>query len=167
MEKINKSKLIKSLISSNKLNELILNNSKNIKLFDCTYPSFKGKKLFEKIRIKNAKFLDFDLLKSNNYDSSNQTLGFPDKNQILNFLKENLIKKSDEIILYDQYGIYSSPRVWYLLNIFQIQNIKILDGGLPNWIKNNLPIDRENLNESSNEEENEEISKEHNLYESK
>lgn len=140
------SNLIK-LISPQKLKDCIFHGTsqKNfpIKIFDCTFPSSRGLQIYNKIRIQNACFLSFENFKSNEIiDSNNFTLGFPDKNQIFNFLKTNKIKKSDNIILYDQYGIYSSPRAWFILKAFKINNIYILDGGLPLWIKNNFPIEK-------------------------
>lgn len=160
---------IKSLISPESLNELLTNkqNSINIKLFDCTYPSQKGFNLFKTVRIPSTNFFDFDFFRSNEIINSTElSLGFPNKKQIENFVKKFEIKNSDHIILYDQYGVHSSPRAWFLLSSYNIGNISILNGGLPLWMKNKFPLDTEYCeddyidyedNDNENENENEGI----------
>ncbi|CAL2079887.1 putative 3-mercaptopyruvate sulfurtransferase [Tenacibaculum sp. 190524A02b] len=37
------------------------------------------------------------------------------------------------IVVYDEIGTYSSPRVWWLFKVFGFNNITVLNGGLPNW----------------------------------
>ena len=37
------------------------------------------------------------------------------------------------IVVYDEHGIYSSPRVWWLFKTMGFDNIAVLDGGLPVW----------------------------------
>ncbi|WP_040249164.1 sulfurtransferase [Psychroserpens mesophilus] len=37
------------------------------------------------------------------------------------------------IIVYDNKGMYWSPRVWWLFKTFGFKNIAVLDGGLPEW----------------------------------
>jgi len=56
---------------------------------------------------------------SNQFEIECQTLG---------------INTDDEIIVYDNLGIYTSPRVWWLFKVMGHKKVKVLDGGLPNWI---------------------------------
>ncbi len=44
------------------------------------------------------------------------------------------INSSSEIVVYDNLGIYTSPRVWWLFKIMGHENIKVLNGGLVEWI---------------------------------
>ncbi len=37
------------------------------------------------------------------------------------------------IVVYDDKGIYSSARVWWLFKTFGFKNVAVLDGGLPEW----------------------------------
>ncbi|UNK63213.1 sulfurtransferase [Buttiauxella ferragutiae] len=37
------------------------------------------------------------------------------------------------VVVYDQQGVYSAPRVWWMLKVMGIQNVYLLDGGLPAW----------------------------------
>jgi thiosulfate/3-mercaptopyruvate sulfurtransferase len=43
------------------------------------------------------------------------------------------------IIIYEQEGVFSAPRAWWMLRTFGAQNIYILDGGLRAWSEANLP----------------------------
>ncbi|MCE0828839.1 sulfurtransferase [Buttiauxella sp. A2-C2_NF] len=38
-----------------------------------------------------------------------------------------------KVVVYDQQGIYSAPRVWWMLKVMGIQKVYLLDGGLPAW----------------------------------
>lgn len=37
------------------------------------------------------------------------------------------------MVLYDQLGIYASPRVWWIFKAMELENVAVLDGGLPKW----------------------------------
>ena len=45
------------------------------------------------------------------------------------------INEDDDIMVYDNLGIYTSPRVWWMFKVMGHKNIAVLDGGLPEWIK--------------------------------
>ncbi|MDX1524776.1 MAG: sulfurtransferase [Pseudidiomarina maritima] len=44
------------------------------------------------------------------------------------------IEAGDTIILYDNQGVYSSPRAWFILKAMGIHRVAILNGGLPQWL---------------------------------
>lgn len=43
------------------------------------------------------------------------------------------ISNSSRVVVYDNKGIYTSPRVWWMLKSHGLQNVLILDGGLPEY----------------------------------
>ena len=45
------------------------------------------------------------------------------------------------IVIYEQDGVYSGPRAWWVLKTFGAQNVYVLDGGLHAWIEAGLPTD--------------------------
>lgn len=56
------------------------------------------------------------------------------------------INANSEIVVYDNLGIYTSPRVWWLFKVMGHKNIKVLDGGLVEWINQGYEtINKENL----------------------
>ncbi|MDW3191380.1 MAG: sulfurtransferase [Cytophagales bacterium] len=48
------------------------------------------------------------------------------------------VNNHSTIIVFDNMGIYSSPRVWWLFKTMRHQKVFVLDGGLPEWIKAGL-----------------------------
>jgi len=51
------------------------------------------------------------------------------------------LSDSDTIIVYDGPGMFSAPRVWWLLRIFGAGNTYVLDGGFDSWKAQGLPME--------------------------
>lgn len=80
-----------------------------------------------------ADTINFDIDKCGSDHSSYlpHTLPPPaDLAQQLNLLGVNAETK---IVVYDNRGIYSAPRLWWMLKALQYKHVRILDGGLPAW----------------------------------
>jgi thiosulfate/3-mercaptopyruvate sulfurtransferase len=45
------------------------------------------------------------------------------------------------IVIYEQEGVFSAPRAWWMLRTFGAQEVYILDGGLRAWIEAGFPTD--------------------------
>lgn len=50
------------------------------------------------------------------------------------------INKTSRIVVFDNLGVYSSPRVWWMFKVMGHDEISVLDGGLPEWINSGFPI---------------------------
>jgi len=59
------------------------------------------------------------------------------------------INKDSIIIIYDNIGIYTSPRVKWMFNAMGHKEVAVLDGGLPEWINNNGAIEKSTKKEYS------------------
>ncbi len=44
------------------------------------------------------------------------------------------INQASEIVVYDNLGIYTSPRAWWLFKFMGHEKVKVLNGGLPEWV---------------------------------
>jgi thiosulfate/3-mercaptopyruvate sulfurtransferase len=44
------------------------------------------------------------------------------------------ISNSSRVVLYDQKGVFSAPRGWWMMRLFGHENVAVLDGGLPAWL---------------------------------
>ncbi|TWD57586.1 thiosulfate/3-mercaptopyruvate sulfurtransferase [Agrobacterium vitis] len=51
------------------------------------------------------------------------------------------ISDTDTIVVYDGFGIYSAPRVWWMLRVMGAPNVFVLDGGLDGWKQQGLPLE--------------------------
>ena len=49
------------------------------------------------------------------------------------------ISEQQDIVIYEQDGVFSAPRAWWTLRTFGAQNVYLLDGGLRGWIEAGLP----------------------------
>src|SRR5690606_4813569 len=43
------------------------------------------------------------------------------------------ISETDRIVVYDDGGFISAPRVWWTVRTFGADRVQVLDGGLPKW----------------------------------
>ena len=44
--------------------------------------------------------------------------------------------------VYDATGLYSAARVWWMLRAYRVEDVRILEGGLPRWIKEGRPLEK-------------------------
>jgi len=45
------------------------------------------------------------------------------------------------IVVYDDFGFYSAPRVWWTLRSMGVDQVYVLDGGLPKWQSEERPVE--------------------------
>jgi len=88
-----------------------------------------------KIQIPNARYFDIKNVFSNTSDEFPNAV--PSEEQFTLEAQNIGINKDSAIVVYDDKGIYSSARVWWLFKAFGYDNIAVLDGGLPEWLISN------------------------------
>lgn len=108
---------------------------KNLVILDCTLKNqlLKQPVEIQNLRIKNARFFDVKHKFSDTKDEF--PTAYPSALQFEHEAQELGINKDSIIVVYDANGIYSSPRVWWLFTSMGHQQVYVLDGGLPEWIK--------------------------------
>ena len=50
------------------------------------------------------------------------------------------ITSDAQIVVYDDQGLFSAARAWYMFKSMGHKNIAVLDGGLPAWLKSGFPV---------------------------
>ncbi|AUP81404.1 sulfurtransferase [Flavivirga eckloniae] len=60
---------------------------------------------------------------------------FPESEHFQKAARALGINKNSAIVVYDDKGIYSSARVWWLFKAFGYDNVAVLSGGFPAWKK--------------------------------
>ena len=129
-----------ALVSTDWLRKNIFN--KNIKILDCSWhmpdTARIGKNEFETVHIPGSIFFDLDEF-SMKGDVFPHTL-LPDQ-QFSEMIGEIGITNNDHIIVYDSLGAFSSPRVWWMFHYYGHDQVSILDGGLPKWLKEKKEIE--------------------------
>ncbi len=115
----------------------------NLIILDCSPQSNMSglKPEFENTVIKNARYFDIE------EDFSDLTSGLPHTLPSPEQFQENCRKlgldNSSEIVVYDNLGIYTSPRVWWMFRVMGHEKIAVLDGGLSAWVKAGFPTQTE------------------------
>lgn len=50
------------------------------------------------------------------------------------------LSNNDTIVVYDGPGIFTAPRVWWMLRVMGANKVHVLDGGFDNWKKDGRPV---------------------------
>ena len=50
------------------------------------------------------------------------------------------INQTSKIVVFDNLGIFSSPRVWWMFKVMGHNNVSVLNGGLQEWISKGLSV---------------------------
>ncbi len=65
---------------------------------------------------------------------SSQVHAFPREQQFTEEARRLGITSESLVVLYDNQGIYSAPRAWWILRAMGFNRVFVLDGGLPQWL---------------------------------
>lgn len=87
----------------------------------------------EKKYISGARF--FDIKKTFSDQENKMPNSLPTPEHFETECKKLGINPSSKIVVYDDLGIYSSPRVWWMFKTMGHSNVAVLDGGLPEWTR--------------------------------
>lgn len=98
-----------------------------------------GPSIFEGKRIKNAKFFDIKGLFSDKHTDLPNML--PTPKEFAKACQALGINSNHTIIVYDQLGMYSSARVWWMFYVMGHKQIAVLDGGVPAWDAAGFPLE--------------------------
>jgi thiosulfate/3-mercaptopyruvate sulfurtransferase len=113
-----------------------------LKLLDATYylPSEDkdATALFAAAHLPGARFFDIDKVADN---ASGLPHMLPSAVAFAADMAFLGISSTDHIVVYDQRGIFSAPRLWWMLRAFGHNNVQVLDGGLPGWIAAGGPVE--------------------------
>jgi thiosulfate/3-mercaptopyruvate sulfurtransferase len=51
------------------------------------------------------------------------------------------VSSADHVVVYDQRGLFSAARLWWMLRVFGHDDVAVLDGGLPGWVAAGQPVE--------------------------
>lgn len=91
---------------------------------------FDGHAEYLKARIPGARFLDIDEAADQESDLPHTV---PAAGRFAAVAGKLGISNASRVVCYDQKGIQSSARGWWLLRLFGHEDVSVLDGGLPAW----------------------------------
>jgi thiosulfate/3-mercaptopyruvate sulfurtransferase len=103
-------------------------------LFDATYylpPEGKdARALFDAGHIPGARFFDINEVADPETDLPHMA---PTPGRAARLLGQMGVSNDARVVFYDQKGLFSAARGWWLLRLFGHNRVAVLDGGLPKW----------------------------------
>lgn len=121
------------LVSSQWLHENL--NNPDLIILDASESTNKAGLVdeFHDRKIPGTRYFDI----KNTFSDPNGTFPntFPSTEQFQIGCRSLGINDSSVIVVYDNLGIYTSPRVWWMFKTMGHDNVHVLNGGLPNWIE--------------------------------
>ena len=128
------------LISTEQLAALL--HGRDVVAVDASYPSpgeqNRSHAQYLEGHIPGAVFFDIEAISD---DSSDLPHMLPGPKQFGESVGALGIGDGDTVVVYDNLGLYSAPRVWWTFRIFGVKEVLILDGGLPKWKAEGRPLE--------------------------
>ena len=82
--------------------------------------------------IPGAVFFDIDLIADHDQDLPHM---LPKSEALAKAMTALGLGDGMRFVVYDALGLYAAARVWWTLRAYGVEDVRILDGGLPRWIK--------------------------------
>ena len=111
-------------------------------VFDATFylptEGKNGREEFAKAHIPGARFFDVDEVADKD---SGQPHTVPTPARFAALIGALGVGNQTRVVFYDQKGLMSAARGWWLLGLFGHDNAAVLDGGLPRWQRESRPVE--------------------------
>ena len=111
-------------------------------VFDATkYLPTEGKdglEEFGRARIPGARFFDIDAVADPDTTLPHMV---PTPGRFERMLGALGVSNGSRVVFYDQKGIASAPRGWWMMGLFGHDEAAVLDGGLPKWLREGRPVE--------------------------
>lgn len=91
-----------------------------------------GKAEFRRAHIPGARYFDIDQIADPDTDLPHMV---PSPGRFARLMGALGVGNTSRIVFYDQKGLASAARGWWLMGLFGHDNTAVLDGGLPKWLK--------------------------------
>jgi thiosulfate/3-mercaptopyruvate sulfurtransferase len=88
--------------------------------------------------IPGAVFFDIDLIADHDQDLPHM---LPKPDALAKAMTALGLGDGMRFVVYDALGLYAAARVWWTLRAYGVDDVRILDGGLPRWIKEGRPLE--------------------------
>lgn len=93
---------------------------------------------YEAAHIPNARFFDIDAIADTRSPLPHMA---PPPERFISRLRAMGVGDGHQVVVYDQAGIFSAPRVWWTFKLMGKTDVAVLDGGLPKWLAEGRPVD--------------------------
>jgi thiosulfate/3-mercaptopyruvate sulfurtransferase len=88
--------------------------------------------------IPGARYFDIDMIADPDTDLPHMV---PTVGRFAKMMSQLGVSNASTVVFYDQKGLSSAARGWWLMGLFGHDNAAVLDGGLPKWRKEGRPVE--------------------------
>jgi thiosulfate/3-mercaptopyruvate sulfurtransferase len=96
-----------------------------------------GRAEFPRAHIPGAVYFDIDQIADADTDLPHMV---PTPGRFAKLMGALGVGNASRVVFYDQKGLASAARGWWLMGLFGHDNTAVLDGGLPKWLKEGRPV---------------------------
>jgi thiosulfate/3-mercaptopyruvate sulfurtransferase len=97
-----------------------------------------GKAEFLKAHIPGARYFDIDKVADQDTDLPHMV---PTPGRFAKLMAAMGVGNASRIVFYDQKGLASAARGWWLMGLYGHDQAAVLDGGLPKWMRDGRPVE--------------------------
>ncbi len=97
-----------------------------------------GKAEFLTAHIPGARYFDIDEVADTDTDLPHMV---PTPGRFAKLMAAMGVSNTTRVVFYDQKGLASAARGWWLMGLFGHDNAAVLDGGLPKWVREGRPVE--------------------------
>lgn len=97
-----------------------------------------GREEYLKAHIPGARFFDIDAFSDPDTPLPHTV---PSQGRFARLIGAEGVGNDSRVVVYDQKGLFSAARAWWLFRYFGHQNVAVLDGGLPKWLSEQRAIE--------------------------
>ena len=121
------------LVSTDWLAERL--NAPDIRILDASLylptDGRNGRELYDQAHIPGARFFDIDEISDEHSPLPHM---LPSLEKFVSRIRKMGIGDGHRVVVYDQNGLFSAARVWWMFRVFGHDDVAVLDGGLPKWL---------------------------------
>jgi thiosulfate/3-mercaptopyruvate sulfurtransferase len=114
----------------------------DVRIVDATYympdEGADARAEFEQQHIPGAVFFDIDEIADS---ASELPHMMPAPEKFSAKVRRLGLGDGSRIVVYDQRGLFSAPRVWWMFRTMGHTDVAVLDGGLPKWLAEDKPVE--------------------------
>jgi thiosulfate/3-mercaptopyruvate sulfurtransferase len=88
--------------------------------------------------IPGARLFDIDVIADPDTELPHMV---PTPGRFARLISELGISNDSFVVFYDQKGLFSAARGWWMLGLFGHDRVAVLDGGLPKWVAEGKPVE--------------------------
>ncbi len=97
-----------------------------------------GRSEFRSAHIPGARYFDIDEVADPDTDLPHMV---PSAGRFSRLLGALGVSNAARVVFYDQKGLASAARGWWLMGLFGHDRAAVLDGGLPKWVREGRPVE--------------------------